>query len=217
LLCTNSGLEQDLARTVLCRAGVERYTARHYEEARRLALAARPELVLVDRDLPKAIDLIAGLRADDNTRALSIGIVASGDFEPQEVALLEAGANAILRMPVTDEWDRRLVALMSVPIRREARFPVHIRVEPLRPGPREEGVGLALNLSTHGMLIEATVPIHVHDRLSFGFRFRENDEKVSGFARVVRQAGPSLYGLEFERLDYAGAARIQHFVGTLPA
>lgn len=57
-----------------------------------------------------------------------------------------------------------------------------------------------------------------HDRLSFAFRLRQDDrEKVSGHGRVVRQAAPLQHGVDFERLDYAGAARIQHFVATLPA
>ena len=123
----------------------------------------------------------------------------------------------MLRLPVDAEWDRRLLRLMSVPLRRDARFPVHLRLnDPLRG--QAAAVGLALNLSLHGMLIEAHAPISMHDRLGFAFRLREDDrEKISGQGRVVREAGRLLYGVEFERLDHAGAARIQGFVATLPA
>jgi CheY-like chemotaxis protein len=167
--------------------------------------------------MPRVEELVQQLRADDATRSLSIAIVARGDFEPSEVALIESGANAVLRLPVDEAWDRRLLKLMSVPMRREARFPVHIRIsDPL--GHHGDAVGLALNLSVHGMLVEAHAPLGVHDRLAFAFRLREDDwEKVSGRGHVVRQAAPAQFGVEFEQLDYAGAARIQHFVATLPA
>lgn len=182
-----------------------------------MALAARPELVLVDRGLARAEELVRRLRADESTRALSIAVVARGDFEPAEVELIEAGANAVLRLPADGNWDSRLLKLMSVPMRRDARFPVHLRLsDPLRHD--AAGVGLALNLSVHGMLVEAQAPLGLHDRLAFAFRLREHDrEKVSGRGHVVRQADPTRFGVEFEQLDHAGAARIQHFVATLPA
>jgi CheY-like chemotaxis protein len=210
-------LPEELQDTVLGRVGVERYSVQGLEEAQMMAQASPPELVLVDRDLPRAEELILRLRADDVTRDLSLAVFARGEFEPSEVALLEAGANALLRLPVDAEWDQRLIKLMSVPLRRDARFPVHLRLsDPLLGS--AAAVGLALNLSLHGMLIEAHVPIGMHDRLAFAFRLRQEDrEKISGQGRVVREAGPLLYGVEFERLDHAGAAQIQHFVATLPA
>jgi CheY-like chemotaxis protein len=208
---------EDLEGTVLSRQGVQRYSAQDLEEAQMMALAAPPDLVLIDRDLPRAEELILMLRAEDLTRDASLAVFARGEFEPSEVALLEAGANALLRLPVDPEWDLRLIRLMTVPLRRDARFPVHLRLsDPLRDS--AAAVGLALNLSLHGMLIESQAPIGVNERLGFAFRLRQEDrEKISGQGRVVRQAGPLQYGVEFERLDYAGAAKIQNFVATLPA
>jgi CheY-like chemotaxis protein len=209
--------QEELEGTVLGRHGVERYFAQGFDEAQVMAQAAPPELILVDRDLPGAEEAILRLRADDSTRETSLAVFARGEFEPSEVALLEAGANALLRLPVDADWDQRLIRLMSVPLRRDARFPVHLRLsDPLHGS--AAALGLALNLSLHGMLIEAQAPIGLHDRLAFAFRLREQDrEKISGQGLVVRQAGPLQFGVEFERLDHAGAAQIQRFVATLPA
>jgi DNA-binding response OmpR family regulator len=208
---------EEFQHTLLGRRGVASYAARDFEEARMLALVAHPELVLIDRDLPRAEELVLFLRSDESTRDLSLAVVARGEFEPTEVALLEAGANAVLRLPVDRDWDQRLIKLMSIPLRREARFAVHLRVDGSLRG-STLAVGLALNLSLHGMLVEAHTPLDVQQRLSFAFRLREDDrEKVTGAGRVVREDAPSRYGLEFERLDHAGAARIQHFVATLPS
>ena len=131
--------------------------------------------------------------------------------------MMQAGANALLRLPADGDWDQRLVQLLSVPLRRDARLPVHLRLsDPLRAG--ADAIGLGLNLSAHGMLVEVTERLRLHERIAFAFRLRADDaDRVSGIARVVREAGASRFGVEFERLDYAGAARIQRYVATLPA
>ena len=52
------------------------------------------------------------------------------DQRPAQVADYGVeGENAILRLPVTPEWDERLERLMLVPIRREARIHVSFEVE----------------------------------------------------------------------------------------
>ena len=71
-------------------------------------------------------------------------VAARGDFDPSEVELLEAGANAILRLPAGPEWDERLPRLMDVPVRREARFTVHFDVE-AAAGAEDPAAALAIN------------------------------------------------------------------------
>src|SRR5436190_3557148 len=114
LICTHADLEPDLGRTMLWRHDVDRHVVGRLEEARMMALAARPSIVVVDRELPWAGRLVSALREDPSTRGLSIVVVARGDFEPSEVELLESGANAILRLPVDEDGDRRLERLVSV-------------------------------------------------------------------------------------------------------
>lgn len=215
LLVSPRALETDLRGTVVFRQGIECYGAKGFQEAQTMAVAVHPGLVLLDRETPRAEELVRKLREEGTTRGASIAIVARGGLDLEELALLEAGANAILRLPPDEAWDRRLVKLMSVPMRREARLPVHLRVDNLRAP--AEAVGLAKNLSVHGMLVEASCRFGIHDRIGFAMRLRDqDDERVSGSGRVVRQAAATQYGVEFESLDRAGAARIEHFVATLP-
>ena len=117
LICSPVSLEDGLRSTCLWGAGIERHQAARAEEARALASSVHPRLVLVDRDLPGAVDLVKALRHDASTRQLSIAIVVRGQFAPTEVDLLEAGANAILRFPTTSDWDDRLTRLLHVPVR----------------------------------------------------------------------------------------------------
>jgi CheY-like chemotaxis protein len=215
LLCSTSDLEEDLGQTLLWREEIDRHVAGHAEYARTLAQATRPQMVMVDRDLPGAQDLIADLRRDPATRPVSIVVLGRGDFDSVEVDLLEAGANAILRLPAGPEWDDRLVKLLQVPTRRESRFAVHFDVEADTGSPRTSGLALALNLSVAGMLLQCSLPLGIGDDLDLGFRLFETDPTVAVRGRVVRQAKGERFGVEFHRFAGDGEERVAQFVVAL--
>ena len=129
LICSHGDVKKDLGGTLLWRDDIERQVVTKMEEAQMLAVAARPRLVVIDRDLPWAARIVTALREDPSTRALSLVVMARGDFDPTEIELLECGANAILRLPAGPDWNERLERLMDVPVRKEARFPVSFDVE----------------------------------------------------------------------------------------
>jgi DNA-binding response OmpR family regulator len=214
LICSQSDLEAELSGTPLWRADIERHLASRVEEAQMLAVASRPDLVAVDRDLPRAARLVSALREEAATRRASIVVLARGDFDPLEVELLEAGANAVLRLPPGPEWEARLRVLLAVPVRRQARLAVHLQVEGFRAGgvPVE---GIALDLSQTGMLLEVRAPLHPGDDLDL--RFRTPDRSlIEAHARVVRQAGAVRFGVQFAGLGSSERERIRRFVETSP-
>jgi CheY-like chemotaxis protein len=214
LICSQSDLEPELAGTPLWRADVERHVASRSEEARMLAVAARPDLVAVDRDLPRALELVTALRADAATRRASIVVLARGDHEGLELEILEAGANAVLRLPPGHEWESRLRELLAVPVRRQARLAVHLQVEGFRSGgvPVE---GFAVDLSQTGMLIEVRAPLHPGDDLDLRFRTPGRDV-IEARARVVRQASAVRFGIQFAGLGSSERERIRRFVEASP-
>jgi CheY-like chemotaxis protein len=216
LICSEVDLASDLEKTVLGRGGVERLNASSADQARLMAVAARPELVLIDRDLPRAAALVAALRQEPATRRASIAVLARGDFLPAEVELLESGANAVLRLPPQSDWDERVRQLIEVPVRREARFPVSFTVVAfLDPGTPVSGT--ALNVSRNGLLLETRL-----DALDVGAEVDLRLElppgtPLSAQGRVVRQAGPGQFGLQFTGLDGAARQRVDAFVRTAAA
>jgi hypothetical protein len=212
LICSSSEAIEGLDRTMLWREDVERLGARHVEESRALALASRPALVLVDRDLPGAERLVSGLRSGPTTRRCSIAVMARGDFDASEVELLEAGANAVLRLPAGPDWDERLLRLLNVPARREARLEVEIGVQTERERQLESVLATMLNLSANGMLLECPVPLGIGDDLDFGFQLPDAQRGVRGGGRVVREAAARRYGVEFYGLEADGGARVRSFV-----
>jgi len=212
LICSQADLQPELGHTVLWRVGIERHVARRLEDARTMAVAARPDVVVVDRDLPRAYELVAALREDPGTRRVSIAIVARGDLDPAELALLEAGANAILRLPPGPDFDERLVRLLDVPVRREARLRVELGVDTLGTGVGERVPAHAVNLSRSGILIETTVELGVGDELELEFSLEGEDVLARG--RVVRRGEPRLFGVQFAPLPEYAAVRIRRFVGS---
>lgn len=217
LLCTQADLEPDLGHTLLWRHDIERHQAARLEEARMMAVAARPSLVVVDRDMPRSDKLVAQLREDEATRALSIVVLARGDFDPVEVEFLEAGANAILRIPAGPDWDDRLVRLMQVPARKEVRLPVQFAVEGVPGNGGSLFPALAVNLSFSGLLLESHLSLAIGDEVGLLFRLPNALGPVSAMGRVVRQAAPTQFGVEFRRFDGDGQVQVRQFVGTLSA
>ena len=91
---------------------MERHLAYDLASALTVAIAARPDLVALDRDLPGAERLVAYVRSAPRLAAAAVAIISRGYRPTIEAALLEAGADAILRLPVTAAWNARLSRLV---------------------------------------------------------------------------------------------------------
>jgi DNA-binding response OmpR family regulator len=215
LICSESPLEGDLASTVLFRSGVERHEARTASEAQATARRIKPVVVLVNRDLAGAADLVKSLRADPETRRLSVVALARGDFAAHELTLLEAGANAVLRLPPSGDWDERLVRLMHVPARRDVRAAVTLELDLGLGATGEAFHALALNLSLNGLLIETRQELRLGDDVTFSFVLPSVGEEVEGGASVVRLAAAERYGLEILNVKDDGRRKIKSYVDGL--
>lgn len=215
LLCAAAGpVADDLLASPVWRDGVERHKADSMHAALSLSVAAQPTLVVIDRDLPRAEKLVQEIRANAKTAGCSIVVVASGDSQPVEVELLEAGANAILRHPPSGDWEERLGRLLRVPTRRNLRLHVDLEIEGLFGAERH--TGRVLNVSRTGMLLECPAPAKVGDEIRFGLHL-SMDMTVTGVARVVRLAGTNKYGCEFISMGEWDARKFQHYLETAPA
>ena len=212
LICARRVVSDQLVGSALWREGIERHVVDSAEQGMTMAVAAKPSLIVVDRDLPRAETLMAKLRADANTKRASVLIVADGEMDPGEMGLLDAGANAVLRLPPTAEWDQRVERLLSVPTRKETRVPVHLDVEATFGTERIKGQ--ILNLSVTGMLIESITEITIGSELGFSFHlhgFEASAADIKGRAWIVRLAGPNRYGAEFVELDGVGRELLRRF------
>ncbi|MCL4817887.1 MAG: PilZ domain-containing protein [Vicinamibacteria bacterium] len=215
VLCLPGEVEASLADTSLHRDDVRRHPARSLDEAKNLVAETRPHLLLLWHEQAGAAAFVQALRRDPGTRRMSIAVVAGEDFDPAEVELLEAGANATLRLPVSAEWDDRLSRLMTVPARKDVRFPAHFEIL-ARAGIGVEQVPVMMvNLSVNGMRIESSYALSIGDDIDFRFLLPGSDHAVAGSGRVVREAGRNHYGVEFYGLEGDGAEQVHAYIERL--
>jgi len=209
LIASPRDLDLELSRTVLGRRGFERQLATVAEQARALAWARRPDIILVDVYLEGALELVEGLRADAETRELSIVALTGRITDPREAQLLRAGANAVLRLPADSAFDERLMRYVDVPTRKSSRFPVSFRVSTGSQTVPASG----LNISIHGLLIETWAELPISAEMLLTFRLGgEGGTMVSAPGRVVRRGAPRQYGVEFLELDLEARLAIESFV-----
>jgi PilZ domain-containing protein len=199
LLCLSGTLrEQELRETILWRAGVTRQIARLPDQARNGA-RDHPRLIVVDRDLPWAIEFISWVRDHPDLRAVSIAAVGAEDAAA-EFDLIGAGANAVLALPPDESWDRRLSRLMQVAPRRNIRVPVmlHMTASPAQPPLAQPAT--SINVSESGMLVECS-GLRVGMTIEFAFRLPGWPGTLDGRGRVCRQEAENRSGMEFTEVS----------------
>jgi CheY-like chemotaxis protein len=204
-------LASELGGTVLFRSNVERLPANGPEAVRQLADEGRLDVVVVDSALPGAGALVVALRQDPITRAVAIVALGRAEFGFEHLALLEAGANAILPLPPGQDWDDRLMRLIHVPVRKTTRFPVNLSLS----GGLGDGIRFAarvVNLSVHGLLLECRQPLRVGEDLRLAFEMPRGHGAVEARGTVVRQALADRFGIELTQVEGDGRVRIKRYV-----
>ncbi len=217
LICSELPLDDHLAGTIVGGEDVQRESVSSAEAASKRLAQGDVSLVVIQRDLAGAVPLVRSMRRQSSTRRLSVVIVAPEEFDHDEVELLEAGANAILRIPATPEWDERLTRLMTIPVRMQIRCPVNLEILAQASATVETISASVVNLSVSGMLIESNQPLRIGEDLDFHFAIPGEEAAVRGCGRVVRLAGRNRYGVEFYGLEGDGIERLQaHLEGLTP-
>ena len=203
----------ELQGTLLGRDDIDRRTATHAPEAITMMLMSKPDLVVVDARLPDAGPLIGGIRSNPVTRPVSIVLVAGSDLDAVDVAaFVDVGANAILQLPVTPDWDERLSLLLFVPVRRVSRLAALVQFEGLGGAGVESVAGTILNISEHGMLVETDIALPMGTDIDFKIHLRDAPAPLVGCGQIVRQETPRRSGVRFYGLEADGLARIRRFV-----
>jgi DNA-binding response OmpR family regulator len=218
LICGPERLLKELRDTWIFRGPVKRQLASDAGKAVSLLAASVPQLVVFDGALPGALAFAQKLREDPRTRGVSLAVVTPESAGPEEMARLQAVANALLTRPASPEWDERLARLGAVPPRRRVRLPVRLEFVGLRrAGARI--TGLAHNLSVSGLLVECVMPLPLGDEVTLTLTLPDSDEPLTCRGRVVRQqppgpSGVSCYGVTFGPLSDHVVGRIKAFVET---
>ena len=126
LIVSKQDLKPELAPTIIGRQGIEVYRVEKITDAKLVGQSLGVQVILVDREFPDPAAFIQKLRKEPATRDRSIAVLSRRAVGNTDRELLTAGANAILPLPPDAKWDDRFTKLLSVPVRQQARMPVHI-------------------------------------------------------------------------------------------
>lgn len=218
LIIASADLTPEFGNTVLWRRDIERVQAPTPAIGLEVVRRATPQLVVIDgRDPAAALDFMRRLREDPSTRRSALAVLSRSPTLADEETFRRAGANLVFAGEVDPSlWDSRLEELLNVPLRREARIPVHFEVWS-RFAPEEEAFeGVALNVSVRGILLEADEPLDVGTQLELSFTLPGESADLHVVGRVVRDAGVNegrpLSGIEFLILRGDARERIEAFV-----
>ncbi len=212
LICTHRSLDRDLQDTVLFRSGIEREIVRTTSEVERRLAQGGVALLCIHRETQGIEVMVRNLRKSPILKKTSIVVFSEDDFDPSEIEVLEAGANAILRLPPADDFDERVGRLIQVPSRKDVRLPVRLQVS------ASSGFGatvpvLAQNLSATGLLIESNHPLNMGDEVSLALRFEDSGEIFAATAHITRTAGPNKYGAQFTSIT-RGEEALKNFLAS---
>jgi CheY-like chemotaxis protein len=210
LVCTGDDLEPDLQGTILWRQEVERYIANRADEARMLAHAAEPDVIVVDRDMPGADELLASFRQERFPRSVSIVVLTREPVDDEP----DLAAAAILTMPPGPGWDDPLFDLMHIPRRTQLRYAVKFDVETWHQLTATAARAVALNLSLGGMLLECRWRFRLGDDLDLRLLLPDAGSAIVGCGTVIRDAAPRQFGMQFRDLAGDGAERIERFLAA---
>jgi CheY-like chemotaxis protein len=215
VICASVDLEPELSHTLFWRDDLERYVAERADEARMLVLSTEPHVVVVDRDLPGATELVASLRRQTLPHPISIvalSHVATGAGDEEAAS----GVDAVLSLPASPDWDARLDQVLSVPTRKQERFDVRFEIETLLRHEPVGRAGLALNMSAGGVLVEcAGLGLVPGDDVDLRLPIPGLSAAVKGRARVVRNPVAEHLGLRFEAFTGDGDVRVREFLARL--
>jgi len=219
LVCARPALEADLCRTLFWRDDLERYVAERADEARMLALSTEPHVVVVDLNLSGAFGLIDGLRRNPLPHPVSIVAVAEDASQAEEEDMTSRGADTILALPSGPAWDDRLVNVLTVPTRKQARYAVRFDIVTTLAGGRPiEHRGLALNMSAGGLLVECPeAGLQPGDDVHLNLPIPGQRAPVEGRARVVRHPAAHHVGLRFEAFAGDGDEKVRDYLKALAA
>ena len=186
-----------------------------------LASQSACRLVVLGARLPdlSLAEAIRRIRSSSLTRHVSVlAILPAGEPEDLDHAVVEAGANGVIRRPLEQErLEAWLAKLLAVPRRVEARVPVQGHVVGT-PKAEASGhfYGLTRNLSIHGMLLASPVRL-AHPDLELEFGLPDSRPGLRALGRVVREAPeiawPYLgYGVEFLFVPEESILTISSFI-----
>jgi CheY-like chemotaxis protein len=218
LVADSAELFLALQGSFLKRSSCEVLAAGTSEEAVEKALAALPDLIVLDADLPgfDALSCCSRLKEEADLRHTPVVIVAAAiDLEACE----RSGAEALLTKPLAEElFLDAICELAPISYRGSARVAASLEVEYRRQG--KSGIGRTKDISLDGLFLKESEPLEEGDLLSMAFDLPvEGGGMIALGGEVVRSLRPDPdshlipgAGIRFRGVDQPERIKIARFL-----
>jgi CheY-like chemotaxis protein len=163
---------------------------------------------------PDGIELASEIRSSGLNQKTVI-VMITGESEQRFLKrAFEAGANFVLFKPVDRQALLRLLRVVKAPIEQErqrfARVDVKCKVT-IQDG-EKRAEGMTVDLSSNGMLVEASQVFPVDARLQITLQLDKSAPGLRASARVMRLVRENCMGLLLETISAADRVRLQEFL-----
>ncbi len=205
--------------TILRRRHSAILTALSGGEGLEKARAERPQLIVFGFDLfdMTAPEFCRSVRADPQTREMSLLLVCERENAEHADLCLSAGCNDVIYRPLQrEELDEKVSRLTSIPSRRQLRTITRIEVSLEKNG--RFILGRSLNISANGMLLEVDRVLPGEGRLRIHFYLPGDPKPMQIIGEVLRAeftGTMAKYGVRFVETDPDQKGRIERFVQRL--
>lgn len=207
----------DLETTYLSRAECRLLTAGTGLECVRLAKIERPDLVVLDIEMPEmnGIQACRILKADPATRGIPIIILTSMKMEDEA---RRAGAEHYLRKPIDEpRFLAEIKKFLPIKERNETRVPLEVPITFWRD--EEPFHGRLVNLSKTGLFvsIDSAPPVGARIELSFSLLHDFSGRLITAEALVVWNADTPVkgFGARFFQIGTNTRQLVEEFVDRL--
>ncbi len=201
----------DLERTFLRRADCQVFTASTGLEAIKVAQKVRPDLAMLDIEMPE-MNGIEAMRIFSATPSLKhIPVVICSSLPKKDEALAAVAVEFIQKPVDEDQYIEIIQRYIPLKVRRDVRRPFNAPCVM-----RTDGQTLSCTLSdvsVSGLFVRTSHPIQVGDKvgLRFSIPMKHGDKEIQAEGIAVR-AMPSGLGIGFSDISEGARLFIQEFV-----
>jgi uncharacterized protein (TIGR02266 family) len=192
--------------------------AQSAEEAFSLLQDYRPDLVVVDYEMPGSdgVQFCQQIKADRNLSRIPVIILSAHTDDATIRRCLAAGAVAFVsKTGGREELLNNIANVLRIPYRRHMRLKCSVSVR-IKKKSTESESAMIKDISVSGLLLVTNQPLAVGTSLELRFVVPRQQQEITILARVVRtedpQEGKPCCGIQFSEMDVESKRQIRQFV-----